>query len=85
MERAVRIDGIFLRATDPVALARWYRTALGIDAFSPVQDAVWRPHAGPTVFAPFAADTGRAHPDGARPSSRTSALGSSSHQWAKRR
>jgi predicted enzyme related to lactoylglutathione lyase len=57
MERAVGIGGIFFRANDPVALARWYREALGIDAFSPEQDAVWRPEAGPTVFAPFAVDT----------------------------
>ena len=57
MERAVGIGGIFFRANDPVALARWYREMLGIDAFSPEQDAVWRPEAGPTVFAPFAVDT----------------------------
>jgi predicted enzyme related to lactoylglutathione lyase len=57
MERALGIGGIFFRAQDPVALARWYRDALGIDVNSSEQDAVWRPEGGPTVFAPFPADT----------------------------
>lgn len=57
MERASGIGGIFFRARDPVALARWYRDRLGIDAFSDAADAVWWPEAGPTVFAPFPEDT----------------------------
>jgi predicted enzyme related to lactoylglutathione lyase len=57
MERATGIGGLFFRAKDPVALARWYREALGIDAYSTEQDGVWWPEGGPTVFAPFSADT----------------------------
>jgi predicted enzyme related to lactoylglutathione lyase len=57
MERVLGIGGVFFRAQDPVALARWYRDALGIDTVSAEQDLVWRPEGGPTVFAPFAADT----------------------------
>jgi len=57
LERAIGIGGLFFRARDPVALARWYRDALGIDAYSTEQDAVWWPEGGPTVFAPFSADT----------------------------
>lgn len=57
MERAIGIGGIFFRAKDPAALARWYRDALGVDAFSEEEDLVWRPEGGPTVFAPFSADT----------------------------
>ena len=45
------IGGFFFRARDPKALAAWYRRHLGIDA------PVWRQSAGPTVFAPFEADT----------------------------
>ena len=57
MERAQGIGGLFFRSDDPAALARWYREALGIDAFSEEQDAVWQQAAGPTVWAPFARDT----------------------------
>jgi predicted enzyme related to lactoylglutathione lyase len=57
LERAIGIGGLFFRARDPVALARWYGEALGIDAYSTEQDAVWWPEGGPTVFAPFSADT----------------------------
>jgi len=57
-DRVTGIGGIFLRARDPGALARWYREQLGIDAMvDDESDAVWRPEAGPTVFAPFPPDT----------------------------
>jgi len=56
-ERVVGIGGLFFRSKDPVALARWYHDALGIDAYSAAQEAVWWPEAGPTVFSPFEADT----------------------------
>lgn len=49
------IGGVFFRARDPEALAAWYENALGIsgeaDGWS------WEQQAGPTVFAPFPADT----------------------------
>lgn len=48
------IGGLFFRARDPKALAAWYKTHLGIDAGAM---AVWAQEEGPTVFAPFSADT----------------------------
>jgi predicted enzyme related to lactoylglutathione lyase len=58
MERVLGIGGLFFRAKDPEALARWYDEHLGIDPVP--QDASgqpWQQQAGMTVFAPFAADT----------------------------
>jgi catechol 2,3-dioxygenase-like lactoylglutathione lyase family enzyme len=49
MEKVLGIGGLFFRATDPVALAAWYRDHLGLEA----GDAPWMQGAGPTVFAPF--------------------------------
>lgn len=46
------IGGIFFRANDPDGLQAWYRQHLGIGAFD------WVQQAGPTVFMPFALDTG---------------------------
>jgi predicted enzyme related to lactoylglutathione lyase len=57
VERVVGIGGIFFRAGDPAAQARWYRDVLGIEAYSEEQQAVWWPEAGPTVFSAFPADT----------------------------
>lgn len=54
MERVVGIGGYFLRAADPAALSVWYRDCLGLDAAG---DEPWQQEAGPTVFAPFEADT----------------------------
>ena len=56
MERVTGIGGAFFRASDPSGLARWYQNHLGIDA-DVDGDSVWRQEAGPTVFAPFPADT----------------------------
>jgi predicted enzyme related to lactoylglutathione lyase len=55
MARVTGIGGLFFRARDPGALAEWYRVHLGITA---PEVAVWAQEAGPTVFAPFAADSG---------------------------
>jgi glyoxylase I family protein len=44
------IGGLFFRASDPAALAIWYRERLGIEAGG---ESVWMQAAGPTVFAPF--------------------------------
>ena len=49
------IGGLFFRARDPKALAAWYLTHLGVGA--PEGQFVWDQQAGPTVFAPFKADT----------------------------
>ncbi len=48
------IGGFFFRARDPKALTEWYRRHLGIDSHG---GPVWSQQAGPTVFAPFKADT----------------------------
>jgi predicted enzyme related to lactoylglutathione lyase len=48
------IGGFFFRAQDPATLAKWYATHLGVGAG---EYGVWQPQAGPSVFAPFKADT----------------------------
>ncbi|GAB3151422.1 VOC family protein [Amycolatopsis stemonae] len=55
MERVLGIGGYFVRAADPAALGAWYRDCLGLDLD---QTGVWQQEAGPTVFAPFEAETG---------------------------
>jgi catechol 2,3-dioxygenase-like lactoylglutathione lyase family enzyme len=54
MEKVSGIGGIFFRAKDPGALARWYDDHLGI---SPVpahyDERPWWQEAGPSGFAPF--------------------------------
>ena len=54
MERVLGIGGYFIRSSDPAALGTWYRDCLGIDTD---ENGVWRPQAGPTVFAPFEVGT----------------------------
>ena len=54
MEKVLGIGGYFLRAQDPVALGAWYRDCLGLGAGD---DELWQQEAGPTVFAPFEAET----------------------------
>jgi glyoxylase I family protein len=55
MERVVGIGGYFFRAKDPEALAAWYEINLGISSMA--TRSSWEQEAGPTVFAPFPADT----------------------------
>ncbi|TGD74319.1 VOC family protein [Mangrovimicrobium sediminis] len=59
MEKVTGIGGMFFRARDPAALAKWYAQHLGI---KPVPDSYeelpWMQAAGPTAFAPFSQDTG---------------------------
>lgn len=50
MPRATGIGGVFFRARDIDALARWYEEHLGVTGF-------WQQEAGMTVFAPFRHDT----------------------------
>ena len=57
MERVTGIGGVFFRARDPVALARWYTRHLGVEAFSEESDRTWWQAEGPTVWAPFPDDT----------------------------
>ena len=56
MERVTGIGGLFFRAKDPLALAHWYRDLLGVDS-GVDGDTLWQQEGGPTVFAPFEADT----------------------------
>jgi glyoxylase I family protein len=58
MEKVVGIGGVFFRATDSKALAEWYERHLGVTRASESNGhEPWRQEAGPTVFAPFKADT----------------------------
>jgi len=58
MVKVLGIGGVFFRAKDPVALAQWYETHLGIDPVPTSAEAVpWITQAGVTVFSPFADDT----------------------------
>jgi predicted enzyme related to lactoylglutathione lyase len=51
------IGGLFFRARDPGALTKWYLEHLGVGATMTGNDWIWQQSAGPTVFAPFKADT----------------------------
>jgi hypothetical protein len=58
MERVTGIGGLFFRARDRAALARWYQDRLGVTPTPTNGDEMpWRQDAGPTAFAPFPADT----------------------------
>ena len=57
MERVLGIGGVFFRSADPAGTAAWYARHLGIDAGAEGASAVWWQEAGPTVWAPFAADS----------------------------
>ena len=58
MEKVLGIGGLFFRAKDPDALAKWYHEHLGIDPVPKDYESVcWRQEEGLTVFAPFAAST----------------------------
>jgi glyoxylase I family protein len=58
MESVTGIGGFFFRATDPLALARWYQEHLGITSAPSTYDELsWQQEAGPTVLAPFPANT----------------------------
>ena len=58
MERVTGIGGLFFRARDPDALARWYADHLGIDPVpASYEEWPWWQQRGPTVFSPFPADS----------------------------
>ena len=58
MERVTGIGGVFFRAKDPASLSRWYRDHLGIQPPpESYEHRSWDQEAGPTVFAPFPADS----------------------------
>ena len=54
MEQVTGIGGLFFRAKDPKALAKWYSDHLGIDLVpSNYNESPWRQEAGPCAFQPF--------------------------------
>ena|SRR5437764_11256865 len=58
MNDVVGIGGFFFRAKDPETLAQWYKEQLGIDLVpTDYIQKPWSQDAGPTVFAPFPADS----------------------------
>lgn len=58
MEKVTGIGGLFFRAKDPAALAKWYQDHLGVTLTPTSYDGeAWRQEAGVTVFQPFAQDT----------------------------
>ena len=58
MEVVKGIGGLFFRTQDPSAVAKWYEQHLGIKLVPDTYEELpWLQEAGPTVFAPFAADT----------------------------
>jgi catechol 2,3-dioxygenase-like lactoylglutathione lyase family enzyme len=56
MEKVLGLGGFFFRARDPMGLAEWYQNNLGLSVY-PAAGEPWQQEAGPTVFAPFEADT----------------------------
>ncbi len=57
-EKVLGIGGVFFRAKDPRALAKWYEQNLGIDPTpTSYEQQPWMQEAGPTVFAPFSQKT----------------------------
>jgi predicted enzyme related to lactoylglutathione lyase len=58
MERVTGIGAFAFRARDPQALKDWYQRHLGIlHSREGDENEPWWQEAGPTVFAPFPADT----------------------------
>jgi predicted enzyme related to lactoylglutathione lyase len=54
VEKVTGIGGLFFRASDPAALARWYQEHLGVTVVpSSYDDLGWQQQAGPTAFSPF--------------------------------
>jgi glyoxylase I family protein len=58
LEKVTGIGGLFFRARDPEALARWYRDHLGVSLVPKgPDDQPWQQEAGTTAFAPFPENT----------------------------
>ena len=57
-QKVAGIGGMFFRAEDPPALAKWYDEHLGISPVPTTYEAQpWQQEAGATVFAPFNKNT----------------------------
>jgi predicted enzyme related to lactoylglutathione lyase len=58
VEKVIGIGGLFFRSREPKTLAKWYEDYLGVAIVpSTYEEMPWHQEAGPTVFAPFSADT----------------------------
>jgi predicted enzyme related to lactoylglutathione lyase len=58
VQRVTGIGGLFFRARDPQALARWYAQHLGVTAPpATYEEQPWRQEAGPTIFAAMPMDS----------------------------
>lgn len=58
MEKVDGIGGLFFRSADPAGLADWYERHLGVKKTPDSYDEKsWWQETGPTVFAPFEAET----------------------------
>lgn len=58
MQKVTGIGGFFFRSEDPKGLSAWYAKHLGINEVPDSYDApVWQQDTGPTVFAPFTAES----------------------------
>jgi len=58
MEKVLGIGGYFFRSANPTALSEWYERHLGVTRVPDTYEKEpWSQEAGPTVFAPFKADT----------------------------
>lgn len=54
MQKVNGIGGVFFRAKNPDALAKWYRDHLGVlPTPASYEEPPWQQEAGPTVIAPF--------------------------------
>jgi glyoxylase I family protein len=56
--QVLAIGGVFFRARDPVAVARWYQEHLGV-TLTPTnyEEPPWQQEAGPSGISPFPANT----------------------------
>ena len=58
MQKVLGFGGFFFKSSDPVALAQWYQTNLGITQATSENDyETWHQEPGPTAFTPFPNDT----------------------------
>ena len=58
VQKVLGFGGFFFRSADQKSLAKWYSDHLGIIPVPTDADSLpWMADGGPTVFAPFAADT----------------------------
>lgn len=58
MQKVTGIGGLFFKCSDPVAIADWYKTHLGVEKVpKDFETLPWQTAEGATVFAPFSNDS----------------------------